>query len=184
MVSPFKRACCTTVQWIEAATGTPKATDMPQITPGPPHWSENIQAMPKPATAIAPQVRRAMGWPVTPRATKAVNKGPRASVMSTLATLVKVNAIMNAVNITAQHRPLSQSKGPQRRSRPQNPAPPSLGRTTTKTSRVNRLRQNVISNEAADSKCRVTTPAVAHKAALTTIKATACGWVKVSMGAV
>ena len=38
----------------------------------------------------------------------AVNKGPQAMVIKTLATAVRVKAIMNAVNMMLQHKPDNQ----------------------------------------------------------------------------
>ena len=61
--------------------------------------------MPMPATAMANQVRSAIWWPITTRDTPAVKNGPMARVTNTLATVVKLNASMKAVNITPQHTP-------------------------------------------------------------------------------
>ena len=64
--------------------------------------------MPKPARAIAHQVREGKGWPVVMRASKAVMRGPKAKVIRTLATAVRVKATMNAVNMMLQQNPESQ----------------------------------------------------------------------------
>ena len=61
---------------------------------------------------MATQVLSAIGCFKVQRATKAVSKGPIDRVMSTLATVVRVRAIMKAVNITDQHRPDNHNKRP------------------------------------------------------------------------
>ena len=57
---------------------------------------------------MATQVRKGNWWRKNTRVNKAVNKGPTAMVISTLATAVSVSATMNAVNITLQQTPDSQ----------------------------------------------------------------------------
>jgi hypothetical protein len=64
--------------------------------------------MPKAAATMVNQVRVGKRWPKAKRASKAVNKGPKAMMTNTLATLVKPKANIKAVNITAQHTPDTQ----------------------------------------------------------------------------
>ncbi len=73
------------------------------------NWLPYMYTMPSAATTMVSQVRVAKRWPKTTRASKAVNKGPKAMMIKTLATLVKPKASMKAVNITDQHTPESQN---------------------------------------------------------------------------
>ncbi len=139
---------------------------------------------------MAAQVRGASVCPMVKRASNAVNSGPTAMMISTLATVVKVSASMKAVNITLQHTPLSQKAAepastPQwRRSGPcpdssaRRPAARSAdrhkGRMSSSDSAVKALRQKVTSKRAADSSWRVTTPAMDHIRVTATIRKTAC----------
>ena len=80
-----------------------------------------------------------------------MRKGPMASVTSTLATLVRVKATMKAVNITLQHRPDHHRVLPARTMRENTPCPCMRGRSISKDSAVNKLRQKVISKLRACS---------------------------------
>jgi len=73
------------------------------------NWLPYMYTIPSAATKIVSQVRLAKRCPKTTRASKAVNKGPKAMRTNTLATLVKPKASMKAVNITDQHTPESQN---------------------------------------------------------------------------
>jgi hypothetical protein len=136
----------------------------------------NIQAMPRPATPIAAQVRAGSRSPRKMRAASAVSSGPVAIATSTLATLVRVSATMKAVYMVAQHRPENQiTRRPARMSR--NSAVPRSGSSTTSSvSVLNRLRQKVTSKLRAASRWRVTTPAMLHSSVASTISATAWRW--------
>jgi hypothetical protein len=94
-------------------------------------------------------------------------------VIKTLATAVRVKAIMNAVNMMLQHNPESQKKGLRQGSLFQTLTPCQTLRISTKPRTVKALRQKVISKPRALSKCLETTPAIDHKAVTSTIKATA-----------
>lgn len=152
--------------------GTAIATAMPS------HWLEksvcpaNIQAMPPPATPIAPQVCNCRRWPVTTRDNNAVRSGPTASVTSTLATVVNVKASMKAVNITLQHTPDNHSADHAWRMRANTARPCHVGNKTSKDTPVKKLRQKVTSKLRADASCRVTTPAVDHISATRTMRST------------
>ena len=168
------------VQLSAAASGTASAIAVPARWRGLIAASScaYIQPMPMPAARIAPQVRPGSRWPSATRANSAVTSGARAIVTSTLATVVIVIATMNAVNMTAQHRPESQSVGsrlasvffsamaPRRRT----------SRTTSATA-LKKLRQNVASTPLAESSWRVTTPAMLQSSVATTIATTARAWV-------
>ena len=97
--------CCSTVQLTALANGTASATSVPRGLAPCRASLPNIQAMPRPAAAIAIQVRGGKCWCRKLRANRAVTSGASAIVISTLATLVSVNATMKAVNITAQQMP-------------------------------------------------------------------------------
>jgi hypothetical protein len=103
----------------------------------------------------------------------AVSKGPHAMVIRTLATAVRLKAIMKAVNMMLQHKPDSQKYGLRHGRLFQTLRPCQKVRMSTKPSTVKALRQNVISKPRALSKWRETTPAMDHKAVTSTIKATA-----------
>jgi hypothetical protein len=93
-----------------AEMGTNKATKVPQgVAASLAVGSLNIHAMPTPAMAIANQVLPAMWCFKKTRAIKAVTNGPIDMVINTSATVVSVSAIMNDVNMKAQHTPLNQT---------------------------------------------------------------------------
>ncbi len=141
---PWRWACCTTVQFTAAATGTHRATRVP--TSGTSRtWVPYIQAMPSPATMMATQVRGAMRCPIKTRATSAVSKGPEAMVTSTLETGISVIPTMKAVNITLQHRPEIHSAEPPRRNGTKALRPCNAGSRTSRETSVNTLRQKVTS---------------------------------------
>ena len=102
-----------------------------------------------------------------------MSKGAIAKVTSTIATVVKVSASMKLVNITPQHSPHTHSAQPPSSSSPHSACPRIRSNATTTPSPLNKLRQNVTSNDRAASRCRVTTPAVLHSNATSTISATA-----------
>jgi hypothetical protein len=134
--------------------------------------------MPMPATTIASHVRPGIRSPITALATRAVRNGPNAIVTSTLATLVSVSATMKAVNITLQQTPEIHSARPPWRTLENTARPCHSGRITSSDAKVKKLRQKVTSKLRACSRCRVTTPAVAHISVTPTISQTALPWVK------
>src|SRR5687767_1894254 len=115
------------------------------------------------------------------RAASAVSNGPSAMVTSTLATLVSVSATMKAVNITHQQSPEIQSARPPVRIFASTARPCHAGRITSRAASVKKLRQKVISKLRACSRCRVTTPAVAHIRVTATISQTARPWVSTAL---
>ena len=98
---------------------------------------------------MANQVRRGKGLPSTKRLTRAVNTGPSADSTSTLATVVKLSAIMKAVNMVVQHRPDSHSTGSRQGMRPKKPGPRHQRSNSSMDSSASTLRQNVISKPCA-----------------------------------
>jgi hypothetical protein len=94
-------------------------------------------------------------------------------VINTLATAVRVKAIMKAVNMMLQHTPESQKYGLRQGSLRQTEGPCQTVMITTKPNTVKALRQKVTSKPRALSRWRETTPAIDHIAVTSTIKATA-----------
>jgi hypothetical protein len=84
-----------------------------------------------------------------------------------------VSACMKAVNITHQQAPESHSMRPPSRTLAKTSRPLTTGRITHSESTVNRLRQKVTSKLRANSRWRVTTPAVAHIIVTATMTRTA-----------
>ena len=103
-----------------------------------------MNAMPSAATTMASHVCSAKRLPPTKRDNNAVKTGPMAMVMSTLATVVMVNANMKAVNITDQHTPESQ-KVLLRQGRFISCRPFSKGSKMLSEAKVKKLRQKVTS---------------------------------------
>ena len=132
--------------------------------------------MPRPAAAIAIQVRGGKCWCRKLRANSAVTSGASAIVISTLATLVSVNATMKAVNITAQQMPEIQTlrgqSGSCRHMVRLRIAP--SARVSVRA--LKKLRQNVTSKLRAASRWRATTPAMLHSRVTTIIRTTARAW--------
>jgi len=93
-------------------------------------------------------------------------------VINTLATAVKVNATMNAVNMMAQHTPENQKKVLRQGIRLKTDAPCQRGKMTSRDTTVKKLRQKVISKLLALSNWRVTTPAIDHRAVTATMTMT------------
>ena len=82
----------------------------------------------------------------------AVIIGPMAIVTRTLATLVKVSATMNAVNMTHQHTPEIQKARPPWATFLNTARPWKNGKITNSDRAVNSARQKVISKLRADSR--------------------------------
>jgi hypothetical protein len=104
---------------------------------------------------------------------KAVNNGPTAMVIKTLATAVSVRATMKAVNMTHQHKPDSQKYRLRQGKRDHTPLPCHKGKMIKRDTTVKKLRQKVTSKLRASSKCRVTTPAMDHRTVQPTMVQTA-----------
>ena len=135
-----------------------------------------IQAMPAPAMTMAIQVRGNTRWPSMKRASKAVNKGPRLMVMSTLATVVSVKATMKQVNITLHITPeIHNGLPPVVRMRGAS-RPCSVTKYAARDKARKKLRQKVISKACAESSMRVMNPAMLHIKVTASMPATARRW--------
>ena len=130
-----------------------------------------------PAITMAIQVRRGSLWPSKARANSAVTSGPSAMMTRTLATLVSVSAIMKAVNITDQQTPEIQTMRGERRMLRQTDGPRRNVRMTVIASALKKLRQKVTSKLCAESRWRVTTPAMLQSSVTRIISETARAWV-------
>ncbi len=125
----------------------------------------NIQAMPTVAAPAAIQVPMGTGSLRKARARSVVTNGLMLITTSVLAVLVKLSAIMKAVNITPHRNP---------EIRPGRPILSGLRRKTMRARatkmKANRLRQNTSSKGVARSTWRVTTPAVLHSTGASTMR--------------
>jgi hypothetical protein len=102
-----------------------------------------------------------------------VISGPIAKVMRTLATVVRVIATMKAVNMMAQHIPEIQITLGECSSLRHRPGPRIKVRATVSARALKALRQKVTSKLGAESRCRVTTPAMLQSRAAKIIRDTA-----------
>ena len=126
---------------------------------------------------MATQVRVGSWCLSSTRENSAASSGATLMVTSTLATVVSMMATMKAVYITLQHSPLAHSGQPPVAMRCHRPAPRIQPSAISSASALNALRQKVTSKLRADSRWRVSAPAMLHRKVTSSIVATADLWV-------
>ena len=107
---------------------------------------------------------------------QAVTKGPAARITSTLATVVRVMASMKKVNMPHQHTTESQNVVPPRRMAAKALHPRCATKMAINDKNAKKLRQKVTSKDRANSRYRVTIPAVDHSRVTSSMVKTARLW--------
>ena len=172
------RRCRSRLRWIAvqlsaAASGTASAIAVPA------RWRAStaasscayIQAMPTPATTIAAQVRSGRRWPSTTRA----NKRGQERRDRHRHEHVGDRRHRDRDHERGEHHRPAQARKPERRIGAGQRLPPALATPrrrasrTTSASALKTLRQNVASKPLAESRWRVTTPAMLQSSVATSI---------------